>query len=111
MSELTYKNDNLDLDVGGQSYKINVYAKGTYYYHPAVMYLRNGDPGYPEEEDLEIEDVDVVWYKVDENDEKVEVEPTEEMTEALNDYLYNLDWDQWDGPEECEPEWDDLHER
>lgn len=50
---ITYDDVELDCDV---------LARGTYYYSPGTMYRRNGDPGDPPEEDidvasLELEDV------------------------------------------------------
>lgn len=41
-------------------------------YHPAVMYLRNGDPGYPEEGGFE--SVDAIWKEFpDKNGNMVKV--------------------------------------
>lgn len=105
MTKATYCND-LELDVGGQSYRVKVKAVGLYDYRPAVMYLRNGDPGYPEEENWEIDDVDAIWRKINEDGDETEVEPTADMEEALYEYLYDLDYDQWNFPEEPEPDYE-----
>lgn len=77
---------------------VNVEATANYYYSPGRMYMRNGDPGYPSEEELDIEDVDATWYEVDEDGNETEVEPTSEMKSALDDYLNDLDIDSWSLP-------------
>ncbi len=55
-------------DEDGETLMLDVSATITDY-HPAVMYLRNGDPGYPAEggevEDLEVIGPDgVTWHEV-----------------------------------------------
>ena len=97
--KMTYKADGMDFSVGGKDYKVDVFAVGFYDYRPAVMYLRNGDPGYPEEETWEVDEVDAVWKETKEDGSEIEVEPTAEMEEALERWLYDLDWDEWDCPE------------
>ena len=99
MSCATYSNDDLELDVGEKTYKVSVEATASYYYSPGRMYMRNGDPGYPEEEELEIESVDATWYEVDEDGNETEVNATPEMISALDDYLNDLDLDSWNLPE------------
>lgn len=74
-------------------------------YHPAVMYLRNGDPGYPEEGGFE--SVDAVWKEFpDKNGNKVRVNIVdifdqdslcEEVIKALDDE--GIDYDGRHGEE------------
>lgn len=99
MSCATYSNDDLELDVGEKTYKVSVEATASYYYSPGRMYMRNGDPGYPEEEELEIESVDATWYEVDEDGNETEVNATPEMISTLDDYLNDLSIDAWSLPE------------
>ena len=99
MSKITYSNDDLELEVGDKYYKVEVEATADYYYAPGCMYMRNGDPGYPPEEDLEIEDIYSVWYEVDEDGNETKVEATPEIKETLEEYLNDLDLNCWSFPE------------
>jgi hypothetical protein len=102
-----YKNDALALTVNGVDYTVDVTAHADYYYDAGRMYMRNGDPGYPPESEFEIEDVDAVWYDAD--GKKVDA-ITEEMTDALNDALEDVDG--WEDCEyEDEPDYDYYEER
>jgi hypothetical protein len=103
----TYTNSALTLIVNGVEYTIDVTAYADYYYDAGCMYMRNGDPGYPPESEFEIEEVNAVWYDA----EGEEVEATEEMTTALEDYLQNADgWESSD-PSDEEPDYDYYEER
>lgn len=96
-----YKNDALELTVDGKDYTVDVTAHADYYYDAGRMYMRNGDPGYPPESELTIEDVDAVWYDTD--GKKVD-NVTEEMTDALESTLQ--DEDGWEEDEPPEPDYD-----
>lgn len=100
-----YKNDALEFTVDEKNYTVDVTACADYYYDAGCMYMRNGDPGYPPESEFTIEKVEAVWY--DENGNQVEA--TEEMTEALEDYLQ--DTDGWEVDEPPEPDNDCYEER
>lgn len=82
-----YKNDDLDITVDGKNYTVDVTARADYYYDAGCMYRRNGDPGDPPESEFEIEEVNAVWHDEDGN----VVEATEEMTDALENYLQDAD--------------------
>ena len=80
--------DSFTIDRDNVEYIVTFYAQGTYYYDPGCMYLRNGDPGYPPEEEtdvtyLEIESVtdddgnDIVGKLTAEDIEKLEAEAQE----------------------------------
>ena len=88
----SYKNDDLWLKVGEKQYIVDVEASCSYWYQPAKMYLSNGDPGDPEAWEFELTDVAAEWYSEDMN----KVEPTKEMEEALDQYLDEMDMDNWD---------------
>ena len=88
----TYRNDDLELEIDGKTYTVDVEASCSYWYQPAKMYLSNGDPGYPEDWEFEVTDVEAEWYDEDMN----KVEPTKEMEEALDQYLDGMDMDNWD---------------
>ena len=80
--------DSFTIDSAGGECIVVFYAQGTYYYEPGCMYLRNGDPGYPPEEEtdvtyLEIESVtdedgnDIIGKLTAEDIEKLEAEAQE----------------------------------
>ncbi len=98
---LYYNTDDLELEVADAVYLVHIQAKADYAYTPGRMYMNNGDPGYPPEDELIITDIDAVW--LDENDN--EVRPTEEMTTALENYLNTMDFSYW---KESEPEPEDY---
>ena len=100
-----YKNDALALTVNGVDYTVDVTAHADYYYDAGRMYMRNGDPGYPPESDLNIEDVNAVWH----DEDGKQVKATEDMTTALEDYLQ--DSDEWEENEPPEPDYDYYEER
>ena len=83
---LTYENDDLEITVGDTTYSVDVSAKANYWYQAGRMYMSNGDPGYPEESELEIEEIKATWYDVDEDGNPIDVQPTEEMNRELEDY-------------------------
>lgn len=102
----TYTNSELELTVNGVDYTVDVTAHADYYYDAGRMYMRNGDPGYPPESELTIEDVDAVWYDAD--GKKVD-NVTEEMTDALENALQEEDG--WEEDKPPEPDYDYYEER
>lgn len=98
MSNQYYDNDDLELEVSGVTYTVDVHAKGTYSYSKATRWE-------PEDSDFEIDEVEATWK----NEEGEVVEETEEMSEALWNYLYNnVDWEDCEPPE---PDYDYYEER
>jgi len=91
-------------------YEVEFSASGTHYYDPGCMYLRNGDPGYPPEEEFEVEDVVIeAVYDISEEavaegkdtnniydsiDAEIKEAIAEEITEALYDGQYEVDYDE-----------------
>ena len=71
----------------------SVEAVGSYYYDPGCMYLRNGDPGYPPEEELTVTDVNIKEV-TDENGDILKPEQYDkELSEAIDEALYEEgDW-------------------
>lgn len=98
MTKQFYENDSLPFEFEGVSYTINVRAHGTYYYSPATRYE-------PEDSEFEIDDVEATWK----NENGEVVEETEEMSDALWNYLSDsVDWEDCDPPE---PDYDYYEER
>ena len=101
-----YDNDDLELEVNDVKYSIKVHAIGTYTHIPGRRYMPNGDPGYPDEDDLEIEEVEAYWSDESGN----VVETTEEMDDALVSYLLEkADWE--NDYDDDGPDYDDYEER
>lgn len=86
--ESYYSNDNLDFEFEDKNYRVEVNATAVEYHEPGRMYLSNGDPGYPPDDDFELKSVDSIWYLItDEDGSEIRVEPSKQMTWALNDWL------------------------
>lgn len=100
-----YANTDLQLIVDGHTYTVDVTAHGIYTHTPGRRYMPNGDPGYPDEDDFEIEDVEAVWY----NEDGKQVAAMPEMDDKLTSYLE--DEAEWEDVEEPEPPDDYYEER
>ena len=88
--ESYYSNDNLELEFEDKYYRVEVNAIAVEYHEPGRMYLSNGDPGYPPEDDFDLISVDATWYLInDEDSSEIKVEPSKRMTWALEDWLVN----------------------
>lgn len=95
--EFTYNNKLLRADIT---------AHGTYTFIRGRRYMSNGDPGYPDEDDFEIDDIDInCVYDPETNDD---VEYVEDMYAAIEAAAWEADG--WDDIE-CEPDYDDYEER
>lgn len=99
-----------NFEEGGCSVYYTVDVTADYYYRPERLYLRNGDPGYPEEEsydNCEVEGISEYEVYGDEgrlSDEEVKKlnwnveEKIKEHAESKSD-----DWDDWNEPDYPEP--------
>lgn len=83
-------NGDVHFVVDGRGYVATVEARGTYYFRKGCMYLRNGDPGHPDEEEFTIDDVDVQEVRDAETEEVVPYNETE-MYDALEAALQDED--------------------
>lgn len=97
--------------VDGNCYECYVTALADYRYEQGKMYMRNGDPGYPDDEELDIISLSVSDIsKVEDNGDRVTVDDTDTVaavTGAVEDYLYEMDLENWNGFEDdCDPEED-----
>lgn len=108
MTKLTYDDDMLYLIIENITYRLDVHAEADYCYISGTMYRNNGDPGDPPDEELDIKTVVANWYLLDENEEEEKVDATEEMTEELYDYLYEMDIENWESEDEDYEESEDY---
>lgn len=87
-----------------EEYEAQVSARATYSYRPGKRWLKNGDPGYPDESDFEIDDVEVEAVSKDD----VEIPYDEDtMYDSIESALNDVDWEDDDPPE---PDYDDYEE-
>lgn len=87
-----YRDDDVQLEINNKWYRVDVEAEASYYYSPGRMYMRNGDPGYPPDESFDIDDIYATWYEmIGDSEDEIEVTPTREMEDVLEDYLKDLD--------------------
>ena len=97
--------DDLEFEYEDKFYSIECTAYGTYAYDPGCMYMRNGDPGYPPEESLDVDEVEAIWYDEDGN----KVEETQDMHDALVGHFEdNTDWFEMDEPDYPEPDYEEY---
>jgi hypothetical protein len=93
-------------DDNGNKYTCYVVAEAEYSYSPGRMYMSNGDPGYPDDEEIEITDLQVYNIRPKVNDKKI----IEQIEEDVTDQLYEMDLKYWDSDEEDPFECDDGEE-
>lgn len=90
--------DELEFEYEDKLYSIECTAYGTYSYYPGCMYMRNGDPGYPPEENFDVDKVEAIWRDEDGN----KVEEAKDMRDALIEHFEdNPEWFELDEPD-CE---------
>lgn len=102
-----YYDGSVVFNYNNEEYEADVSARGTYSFSRGRMYMRNGDPGYPDEEDFEIDDIEVEAVFKD----GTEVPYVDEMYDAIEEALKDADWecDEYDPPEP-EDDWEDEDE-
>ena len=84
----------LTVTIDDTDYSGEICAKGKGYYQHGRMYMPNGDPGYPDEEEFEIESFDVLTLVNDETEEdflnryKTDKDFRSKIDSAIEDSLY-----------------------
>ena len=78
--------------VNGREFECEFKAYGTYYYDAGCMYLRNGDPGNPPEEETEVGDIEfdsIIEYEPNTDADGVDVTNTldAETVELLEELI------------------------
>lgn len=100
-SKLTYSNQRMEIKVNENVLYANVEATADYWYYPGTMYRRNGDPGDPPDEELEIDKLKILEV-IDKDGNSVAI--TEEIEDVVTDTLYELETTEW---QEVMPEVED----
>lgn len=89
----SYSNDDLEIEIDGVFYSVDVEATASYYHDDGRMYMRNGDPGYPPDDDFEIDEVNInsVTLIDEEGNESVITDAglLKKIDEKVCDYLYD----------------------
>ena len=94
------------MDYNGHVVDYTVSVSCDYYYRPGRMYMRNGDPGYPEEEsydDLEVTGIDSVTV-YDDNGDEIDVEVPDDVVIANAETYAEIDDCNWDDPSSYDPD-------
>lgn len=99
-------NGEVEFTYDGKLLCADVTAHGTYTFVKGRRYMPNGDPGYPDEEDFEIDDLEVNSIYDTETGERVEY--IKDMYEAIEAAAWEADG--WEDIE-YEPDYDDYEER
>lgn len=104
--------DKVDLDINN-GYTVSFEAEAEYVYVPGKMYMNNGDPGYPPDEELDIKHINIKEIIVyDDNGDAIFVydgietlpdTEKEQIVDELYNMLYELDLSEWNG-------YDDLYD-
>lgn len=98
-TELQFSSDEFIVTVNGEEYLCGVYAEANHWYSPGCMYRRNGDPGDPPEDELEITKLEVTGavhlLDGDVEGSPATAEELELVRDAVTDDLYEMDYDRW----------------
>lgn len=101
MSKCNCKLDfsDLEIELDGKYYIIEGTVYGTHYHIDGCYCLPNGDPGYPSEDEIDIDDIEIEdCYDEDNPDEELSDEIAQKLYKKLNDIDW-LDEDDWE--DEC----------
>lgn len=85
------------IKMGDKEFYVDGVAWGTYYCSRGRMYMSNGDPGYPDDEELTIDEIEITHIDCHIGEEEIEVTPEDEK--EIEDYLYEYlveDLGEWD---------------
>ena len=109
MSDMSFSGI-LNFSVDEVDYSGEICAKGTGYYYPGRMYMPNGDPGYPDEEEFELKSFEVLTLFNEETEEDLlekynsDKEFKAKIDSAVEDSLYiaeeNSEWE-YENDESC----------
>lgn len=91
----------------GRDLVATVEATAEHWYQPGRRYMPNGDPGYPEEDEIDDVEFDVTEVRDAETDEAVEY--TEDMVEYVDAAIQETA--EWEEPDPPEPDYDYYEER
>lgn len=81
--KLTYENTRHEFELGKEDYIADLYARADFYHCDGCSHMKNGDLGYPDENDLEITDFKIRSLKgFDEDGNEVEVTDKKVLDDA-----------------------------
>lgn len=105
MSMVNYACDGYEVEIDGVSYIFGLYAEAEYSYTPGRMYMRNGDPGYPDDEELEVTHVEMsVVTELDSGKEVTDKDILQRIEDEVTDELYGMDIEKWSGQDPYDEE-------
>lgn len=71
--EIEFEFDDFDID--GKTYRAVGDATADYYFERGKMYCKNGDPGWPDEEELKIKSIQVQLVTCNDDDDAIVTDP------------------------------------
>lgn len=102
-------NGDVNFTYAGRDLVATVEATAEHWYQAECKYLANGDPGYPEENEIENIEFDVTEVRDADTDE--EIEYTEDMVDYVESAIQGqAEWEDPE-PEDNEPDYDYYEER
>lgn len=103
-------NGEVNFTYQGRDLVATVEATAEHWYQPGRKYMPNGDPGYPEENEIEDVEFDVSLALKDANTDET-VDYVEDMYDTIEAAIYETaEWEE-DEPEYDEPDEDYYEER
>ena len=105
MSTVNYACDGYEVEIDNVSYIFYLYAEAEYSYTPGRMYMRNGDPGYPDDEELEVTHVEMSGVtELDSGKEVTDKDILQKIEDEVTDELYGMDIEKWSGQDPYDEE-------
>ena len=102
-------NGNVNFTYDGRDLVAEVEAHASHWYRPGRMYMPNGDPGYPTEDEIDDVEFDVTSVKDAETEEVVAY--VDDMDDEIESAIYEqAEWEEPD-PYEDGPDEDYYEER
>lgn len=105
MGTVSYSCDGYEVEVDDVSYIFCLYAEAEYSYTPGRMYMRNGDPGYPDDEELEVTHIEIsIVTELDSGKIVTDKAILQKIENKVTDELYKMDIEKWSGEDPYEEE-------
>lgn len=77
-------------------FEVTFFARGSHYHDNGRMYMPNGDPGYPPEDEINIDYIEITSIKDDSDEEvlsKYSKEEIDALENVISDKIYSGDYE------------------
>jgi hypothetical protein len=107
MSSVSYSCDGYEVEIDSVSYIFCLYAEAEYSYIPGRMYMKNGDPGYPDDKELEVTFIEMsIVTELDSGKIVTDKVILQKIEDKVADELYEMNIEKWSGQDPYdEEEW------